>query len=445
MTAADDGPTPEDPAVTPGFAAASSGLAGASRGFATGGRGLLRGADRAAFAVAFVGRLRAAGVAAGLTDVDDFVRALAVSPPLTMSSLYWTARITLVGRHGDLPAFDRVFQAVFADAPPLPLTRSATGPGRRDEVHVRLPGETDQAGAGGGLPWATLPPAVRQETEEVDSALRVPERRPGRDPGPADRPFEELDPRQVEELGAALRATIAQWPARRTRRHVVDPAGRRVAMRPTIARARRTAWEAVEIVRERPVRQPRRVVLLCDVSESMRAQAAAYLHLMRAFAVITDAEVFAFATRLTRLTPALRHRSPAAAVEQATAAVTDRFGGTRIAANVRALLASHHGNAVRGGIVVIGSDGWDSDPPEHLATEMARLRRRAYEIIWLNPRAGAPGFTPRVAAMAAALPFCDRLLPAGTFHELTDAARRLQETRHGPATVGTQPGLSRAR
>ena len=387
---------------------------------------LLRGVDRAAFGVAFVNRLRGAGVPAGLTDVDDFVRALAVSPPVSPATLYWTARIALVRKQADLAVFDRVFTAVFADAPPLPLTRSAPAPGRRDDVHVPLSADADQTGDGGGLPWATLPAAVQQDAEPADTALRVAERRPSVLAGLGDRPFEELDARQVEQLGSALRATIADWPTRRTRRHVVDPAGRRIALRPTIARARRTAWEPVEIVRERAVRQPRRIVLLCDVSESMRAQATAYLHLMRAFAMVADAEVFAFATTLTRLTPALRRSSAAEAVAQATATVTDRFGGTRIAANIRALLASHHGNAVRGGIVVIGSDGWDSDPPAELAAAMARLRRRAYRIVWLNPRAGAPGFVPQVAAMAAALPYCDRLLPAGTFHDLELAARQLQ-------------------
>ena len=389
---------------------------------------LLRGVDRAAFAVAFVTRLRRAGVPAGLTDVDDFVRALAVSPPVSRTALYWTARIALVRRHADLAAFDRVFAAVFADAPPLPLTRSAAPAGRDDDTHVRLNADAGDTGPGGGLPWATLPPAVQQDDPEAenDSALRLPERRPSVLAALADRPFEDLDARQVEQLGAALRATIAGWPTRRTRRHAVDPAGHRIALRPTIARARRTAWEPVEVVREKQVRQPRRVVLLCDVSASMRPQAAAYLQLMRAFAVVADAEVFAFATTLTRLTPALRHASAAVAVAQASAAVTDRFGGTRIAANIQALLASHHGNAVRGGIVVIGSDGWDGDPPAQLAAAMARLRRRAYRIVWLNPRAGAPGFVPQVAAMAAALPFCDRLLPAGTFRELEDAARQLQ-------------------
>jgi uncharacterized protein with von Willebrand factor type A (vWA) domain len=49
---------------------------------------------------------------------------------------------------------------------------------------------------------------------------------------------------------------------------------------------------------------------------------------------------------------------------------------------------------------------------------MARLRRRAFRVMWINPRAAAPGFEPRVATMAAALPYCDALLPANTFQSL---------------------------
>ncbi|MET8348672.1 MULTISPECIES: VWA domain-containing protein [unclassified Micromonospora] len=387
---------------------------------------LLRGIDRAAFAVAFAGRLRHAGVPAGLTDIDDFVRALDASPPDSMSTLYWTARISLVRRHADLAAFDSVFAAVFADAPPLPPpNRSATPAGDRDDVHVPVPTGAADDGPGGGLPWATLPPAVA-ESAECDTALRLPERRPSALAGLADRPFDELDAAQVTQLGDALRAAVDGWPTRRARRHAVSPTGRRIALRPTITRARRTGWEPVQVVRERPVRRPRRVVLLCDVSESMRAQATAYLHLMRAFAVVAEAETFAFATTLTRLTVVLRHTSAAEAVARASAAVTDRYGGTRIATNLRALLSSRHADAVRGAVLVIGSDGWDSDPPDELAAVMARLRRRAYRIVWLNPRAGAPGFAPRAGGMAAALPYCDRLLPAGTFGDLLLAARQLQ-------------------
>ena len=387
---------------------------------------LLRGADRAAFVVAFVERLRSAGVGAGLTEVDDFVRALGVSPPVSRTALYWTARIALLRRQADLVVFDRVFSAVFDDAPPLPLTRAAERDARRDDVNLPVKGGGDQSAGNGGLPWATLPAVVSvDEAPAEDDQIRLPELRASALAALAERPFEDLDAGQTALLGEALREALSRWPTRRSRRHAADASGRRVALRPTIARARRTGWEAMAVVRERPVRKPRRVVMLCDVSESMRAQAAAYLHLMRAFATVCEAEVFAFATTLTRLTPALRQTSARAAIEQATVAVGDRFGGTRIASNLTALLDSHHGNALRGAIAIVASDGWDSEPPEKMTVAMRRLRRRAYTVLWLNPRAGASGFRPDVAAMAAATPFCDALLPAATFADLTDVVRRL--------------------
>lgn len=212
---------------------------------------------------------------------------------------------------------------------------------------------------------------------------------------------------------------------RRTRRLTADHTGSRIALRPTVARARRTGWEPIELVRVRPVRKPRRIVMLCDVSQSMQAQVPAYFHLMRTLVLLADAEVFAFATGLSRLTPMLSHRSAAAAVALATASVPDRFGGTRIADNVQALLAGRHGNAVRGAIVLIGSDGWDSGDPQRLAAAMVRLRRRAHRVIWMNPRAGAAGFQPLVSTMAAALPSCDRLLPAADFRSLAQVVAEL--------------------
>jgi len=375
---------------------------------------MLRGVDRAAFAVGLAGRLRRAGVPCGLTAVDDFVRSLAACPPLSRDRLYWTARVSLVRRQGDLAAFDRVFAGVFDDDPIL-AARTAGAP--KGGTFVSLPAAEGVDDHGGGLPWATLPPAVAEaSSSSEDEDVFSPERRPSALVALAGQPFEQLNAAQIALLAERLRAVTL--PARRTRRHRNGTKGRRIALRPTLTRARRTGWEPVELVRSQPVRRPRRIVLLCDVSQSMQAQATAYLHLMRAFATGADAEVFAFATTLTRLTVVLRDTSAAVAVARAGETVTDRFGGTRIAANLRALLASHHGNAVRGAVVVIGSDGWDSDPPEEMTAVMARLRRRAYRVIWMNPRAGAPGYAPEVGAMAAALPYCDRLLPAATFRDL---------------------------
>jgi uncharacterized protein with von Willebrand factor type A (vWA) domain len=399
--------------------------------------------DRAGFAVAFAGRLRAVGVPVGLTAVEDFARALTVSPPTTLPQLYWLARITLIRHRSDLDVFETVFTGTVVD-PPGPLQGSFAGLNRGAGS-----ASGEAVAGGGGLPWKTLPSSAADLLPDVPVAERLPSALEGL----VDTPFEELNARDLERLGVWLSSVVATWPTRRSRRTVVARSGLRVALRPTVARARRTGFEPIQLVRVRPTRRPRRIVMLCDVSQSMQAQALAYFHLMRALA--PRGEVFAFATTLTRLTAVLVHRSPRLAIEQATVAVGDRFGGTRIASNIRTLLSSRHSNAVRGAIVVIGSDGWDSDPPDELAAAMARLRRRAWRVIWMNPRVGAPGFEPRVASMAAALPYCDELLPADSFRSLlgvVEAIATLGPTaggrgggRRGPAARPTSTGLSSTR
>jgi uncharacterized protein len=387
-------------------------------------QGFLRGVDRAAFVVAFALRLRRAGVTIGGASLETFAQALEVSPPDSLTALYWSARITLVRRQADLATFDAVFDAVFT-ASVLALDPNArrtplAQPPDEDEVYSSLPATQAPDADGGGLPWVTLP-RVTGAAGDADAELGIPDRLPSSLSGLADTPFEELSPADLALLGAWLEQALASWPRRRSRRMAAHPAGHRIALRRTLARSRRTGWEPIELVHDKPVDRPRRVVMLCDVSQSMQAYATAYLHLMRAATMATDAEVFAFSTSLTRLTRVLDHKSAEVAIEQASMKVSDRFGGTRIATNVRALLASHHGGAARGAIVLVASDGWDSDPPADLAHAMARLRRRAYRVIWLNPRAASPGYQPLVGAMAAALPFCDDLLPAHTIRALAEA------------------------
>jgi uncharacterized protein len=390
----------------------------------TSGGPLLPAVDRAAFAVALTERLRECGLATGLTATQDFARALAHIAPATRTALYWTARITLVRDHPGLAVFDQVFGSVFGGTV-LPLDPDArrTGPGtlapdedgtvRRPPADAHDGTEPDPA----ALPWVTLPPAARPGPQEAPR-LTVPQRLPSLLTAEADTPFQRLDPRDAELLGRLLETALLEWPTRRTRRYTVRTGGPRIAIRETTARSRRTGWEPVRLVRAGPVHRPRRVVVLCDVSRSMQTHAVPYLHLMRALARTADAEVFAFATSLTRLTTVLAQRSAESAVDLATERVTDRFGGTRIAHCLGTLLASHHGGSLRGAVVLICSDGWDGDPPRQLAAAMARLRRRAHRVIWLNPRAAAPGFEPRTATLAAALPYVDLHLAADSFGAL---------------------------
>ncbi|HZV26082.1 MAG TPA: VWA domain-containing protein [Acidothermaceae bacterium] len=386
---------------------------------------LLSGVDRAAFAVALADRLRSAGVDVGLPAASTFARALAAQPPSTRTALYWLARVTLTHRHSDVEVFDRVFAAVF-DHAGLNLDphsrRQAPARSRADDDRfVAASGDDGVLGQdGGGLPWATLP-AVVGVADDEPSPVGIPERLPSNLAGIEDTPFEELSADQLALLGVWLEQAFRNWPSRRTRRVQAQSHGRYINLRATMVRSRRSGWEVVHVVRSAPRYVPRRVVMVCDISQSMQAYATMYLHLMRAAVSSADAEVFAFGTTLTRLTPVLTHRSVDVAIEQASAKVVDRFGGTRIASNLDTLLRSRHNGVLRGAVVVIASDGWDSDPPLALAASMARLRRRAHRVIWLNPRVAATGFAPLVGSMAAALPYCDDLLPAHDLRALGDA------------------------
>jgi uncharacterized protein with von Willebrand factor type A (vWA) domain len=395
---------------------------------------LLRGVDLAAFATGLSRRLRREGIDVGLTATESFTRALiAVPPDRSAGRLYWCARLTLIRRDSDLTVFDRVFAEVFdlavATVDRRPSTRGQDRGLPASAGTLRQPGEL--SGLDEGLPWVTARTSSGAVTTTADEEAvhAVLERLPSRLAALADEPFDRLVETDLALLTVWMATARSRWPRRRTRRDRVRSNGRRVALRATMERARATGWEPVNLALSRPVQRPRRLVMVCDMSQSMQPYTHAYLHVMRAAAVGAESEVFAFSTTLTRLTSALRHNSTDVAIEQATDKVTDRFGGTRIATNITALLRSRHGTLLRGAIVVVASDGWDSDPPEALAKAMERLGRRAHRVIWLNPRSASPGFEPTVGSMAAALPFCDEFRSAHTLASLRELIDSLATAR----------------
>ncbi|MGY4101192.1 vWA domain-containing protein [Nocardia sp. R16R-3T] len=378
---------------------------------------LLRGVDLAAFAVAVVARLRRGGVAVAPSGPALYVQALRRMAPRSRTELYWATRLTLVDRMQDLTAFDAVFAAVFADAvlgvdPPSrthgPPAEHASAPG--------ITGCRGQPRQGGEVPWATLPSATGAD-RSTEQDVVLPDVLPSRFAAREQEPFARFDPDDLRTVGAWLEQASAHWPQRSSRRYENHPHGKRIDFRATMRNSRRTGWESAVLVRTRPRGRPRRIVMICDVSRSMQPYSAIYLHLMRAAMQRRSPdrpEVFAFSTALTRLTSVLAHRSPDVAVARANDKVVDRYSGTHIGRCLGRLLATASGNAVRGAVVVIASDGWDSDTPDVLAHAMARIRRRAWRVIWLNPRAGNSRFQPTTGAMAAALPYCDIMMPAHT-------------------------------
>ncbi len=210
-------------------------------------------------------------------------------------------------------------------------------------------------------------------------------------------------------------------PVRRRRGHQPD-------LRRVLRASMRTTGEPIQRHWRAPKRRPRQVVLVCDVSGSMTPYARMLLQYMHAsVAARRRVEAFVFGTRLTRITHELEGRDHDRALARATAAVSDFSGGTRIGAALAELNRAHGRQIGRGAVVVILSDGWDRGEPELLDAEMARLRRSAHRLVWLNPLAAHPDFEPLTRGMRAAVPHTDELLAGNSLASLEELASILEE------------------
>ncbi len=378
---------------------------------------LFRSVDVGVFVAALTDRLRGAGIAVGLSSSRRLAESLAVCPATDPTTMYWVTRACLVNDPHQIERFDAVFEAVFAgDGLPIrpkernferpPPAPTATGKLLRNSA------PTDGMAEAAGRFDTSFRPEIGETSHEVDDEsdreqTEIPEIFPAAVAALADEPFDRLSDEDLDCIGVWLEQQMSAFPLRRSRRRQPARSGS-IDMRRTIAAARSTAGEPVLLAASRPRLKPRRVVMVGDVSGSMESFTRIYLHLMRALVVKGNAEVFTFSTQLRRVTVQLRDRDPQAAIDRLSSEVTDRFSGTRIATSLADLAQSPvWANSVRGATVLISSDGWDTDEPEHLARAMRRLARLSYRIVWVNPRSAADGFAPSAGGMAAALPWVD--------------------------------------
>jgi uncharacterized protein with von Willebrand factor type A (vWA) domain len=383
--------------------------------------------DLPAFAAAFGRTLHSAGLSVTPERSAAFARAVALAPPASRSRLYWTARTVFVSSHEQLPRFDSVFSWVFDGlsdpaeargdpaAPPLPGEARGLRGARSAADRVDLPGAGGLAAPNGD---------VTSSSDEASGAQRdIPIAAASYEERLSERDFASLEPHELRALARLMRELALAPPLRVLRRSRRDPHGVRLDLRATLRASRRTAGDPVRRVMRRRVVKPRRLVLLCDISGSMEPYARAYLQLLHAAVGGADAEAFVFATRLTRLTRALRGHQPQLAIERASAAARDWSSGTRLGESLQRFNDLHGRRGMaRGAVIVIISDGWERGDPALLSREMERLRRLAYRIVWVNPRKAARDFVPLVGGMAAALPYCDAFVSGHSAAALSEVA-----------------------
>jgi uncharacterized protein len=175
--------------------------------------------------------------------------------------------------------------------------------------------------------------------------------------------------------------------------------------------------------------KPRPLTVICDVSGSMDRYSRLFLHFVYALArgrMKQPVEAFVFGTRLTRITPALRHRDVERVLDDVSGLVQDWAGGTRIGESLKSFNYQWARRTLgRGAVAIIISDGWDRGDIALLEREIARLHRSVHRLIWLNPLLGAAGYQPLVAGIQAVLPHVDDFLPLHNLASLEDLALQL--------------------
>jgi uncharacterized protein with von Willebrand factor type A (vWA) domain len=180
----------------------------------------------------------------------------------------------------------------------------------------------------------------------------------------------------------------------------------------------------------------------------METYSRVFLHFMHSLVQEgQQIEAFAFGTRLTRLTPALRIKDVDAALDQASGDVLDWSGGTRIGASLKEFNYLWSRRVLGwGALVMIISDGWDRGDLSLLKNETARLKRSATKLFWLNPLMGAPGFEPLVGGIQTVTPYIDKFLPVHNLESLECLAAQLGalliNPQHSPSRIATRFNLS---
>jgi uncharacterized protein with von Willebrand factor type A (vWA) domain len=370
--------------------------------------------------------LRARGLPVGTGRILTFVRGVEAFGLTVRTSLYWTARATLVAGRADIDMFDEAFEAWFHslrldDEPELSLEFSL--PPDAEDLEFGDGEMADATGVSTAASWQHA--GDDEETAEADEAalrlvasavevLRA-------------KSFAYLTEDERQRVARLIRELSIRVPIERTRRMRAANKGATLDVRRTLRRSLRTQGEPFDRAWRARRTRTRPLVLILDVSGSMAPYSRALLQFgYAAMAAGRRVEVFCFGTRLTRVTRVLRTKDPDRAMHEIGRIVADWEGGTRIGESLKSLLDGWSQRAaLRGAVVVLCSDGLERGDPELLRAQMARLRRLAYRVVWANPLKGSPRYEPLARGMAAALPSVDVFLSGHNLESLEALAAAL--------------------
>lgn len=361
----------------------------------------------------FLRLLRDNGLPVGLRESADAFRAVASLPLGEPEALRAALRALLCGTPGEWRRFGELFDLYWLGLGTRHRTRVSRAGGRGARLGPEGQSQTDAASG----------PPLRSERGAGLEAEGGEGRRGG---ASAAESLERTDFRHINDPEALARVyalterLAARMRYRLTRRERRRRRGRRLDLRRVIHKSVATGGTPLELAYKRRWPKPLRLVVILDASGSMSLYSAFFVRFLRGVLDhFREAEAYVFHTRLIHISQALREKDSERALERMSLMAAGWSGGTRIGESLAAFNRHHAAGALnRRSAVILVSDGYDTGPPELLAREMARLRKRARRIVWLNPMMGWRDYQPLAAGMAAALPHVDLFAPAHSLESL---------------------------
>jgi uncharacterized protein with von Willebrand factor type A (vWA) domain len=354
--------------------------------------------------------LRNLDIQVSTRQINDLAASLNHIDISSREDFFYAASGFLVHRPEQLEIFQRAFDLFWSGKFEV-LLELGLAYQQREKVQPDLP-ESDQP----VLEEDTQPRSVLPEGEGDENPIDESRLAPTYSPVEllVRKDFAEFNDDELEQAKHLIQDLFWHLGMRRSRREVrAIKRAHSLDMQRAIRLSMKQGGEIFYLPWRRRKLKPRPLIVICDISGSMERYSRLFLHFMYSLVQSTQqTEVFVFGTRLTRLTHALRHSDVDSALDKLSSTVLDWSGGTRIGESLKKFnyswLRRVHG---RGAMVVIISDGWDRGDIDLLETEISRLQRSVYRLVWLNPLLGSPDYEPLVRGIQIALPYVDAFLP----------------------------------
>ncbi|MHA1567054.1 MAG: vWA domain-containing protein [Alphaproteobacteria bacterium] len=370
--------------------------------------------------VGFTDHLRMNDFKIGPSETHDVVKCLLDSPVLTLAQARLSLKILLSSRQDEWERFDDLFEAYWlakgrqhtvsrtrigGDGRDTPSGRrlwnnhfqSDAGPERSSPLGVEGAGQSDIDGDAQGRLIAT------ERSTRVKTDLRY-----------------IVDPQEIAEAEQLAYRLATAMRYRLSRRYRQDHRGTRLDFRRTIRANLAHGGDPLSLVQKSKPDRPVRIVVFLDVSGSMKAYSRFFLQFLKGLVcawINTDA--YLFHTKLIRVTDAVRDKDSFKAMARLSLMADGFGGGTKLGASLCQFNDAYAKRALNSrSVVMILSDGYDTGSVEVLTRELARLKRRAPRLIWMNPLLGWRNYRPVTTAMDAAMPFIDHFAAANTLDAL---------------------------